>query len=1021
MNPSNSVLVSFIEKHALPFLVRTAIVCLYNFSIQAQEAAFYKIYFHPNEQITGNYVEVKENNLPIKNTDVIYQSSDQTVWMGTIDDGLIAYTGNFIKHYRFDPKNKNSLPSNRVLEIWEESPCILWITTVEGIAKFNRLSGQFTRFASNSRYVRKSPDGVLYTSVMAQGLFNIDTLNHTLHSVKSEDILSEKNVSYPEGRMMSFTKLEFDKEGTLWAVASSKTLGGLFHFDFTNHHWIFHAPDTCYERSATDPLRINKKMNPLKITAFSLFIDDSDHIWFGGWGEGLFCYHKKNSQWQQYNFYRNSFQNNRSDNDVLAIYPLNKNELWIGSSTKGFVFNPQQKRVYNYTYLEGVKSPLPFQIEPFNTLIDHCGNRWIASESGIFKYNRVQTYFSASDGLKKILAGNSLLTAFYEISPEHYLAGISRADKTQPYFRKEIYEINKGHIIRRFSLHGVNESTPLRQFIPAGANEFYAFDISLHKLNLNKGSLQKISINVKDKTFPEREYADYYNTIPWNDSILFTCMRTTDFAGLVKVNLKKREAQFYKTSSTQLSPKFPQDNAILRLMKDSYSRIWCSAAGGLDIFYPDKDIFEHYYSIEGDTTSLLGQQPRFCETSNHTFYIASRAGVCATKAVPGTRATFTPIAYLDCDWIIADKTNMLWVGTPQGVARINPVNKTYKLFDSKDGYYWDAYRKPLIMPDGRFLMHDGVIIDPAAILQNTFKPVPRVSDFLVAGQPFSLDTAIEFKKHIRLKNDQNFFSISYTCNNYIIEEENTYRYKLQGIDQNWIEAGSRTMAYYTALAPGTYYFYVQAANDDGIRGEPKKLLTLTIVPAWYQTWWFKTAIALLIVAALYALYRQQLIKERAKHLAEKRAAELKQREAELKQIKTEFEKQLAETEMTALRSQMNPHFIFNVLNSINKYILSNDKHAASDYLVQFSRLIRLTLENSKAAKVPLQNDLEALRIYIEMEKLRFGDKFTCSIKLEENIDPQYLHIPPMLIQPYVENAIWHGLMQEILQVVYRCM
>lgn len=125
----------------------------------------------------------------------------------------------------------------------------------------------------------------------------------------------------------------------------------------------------------------------------------------------------------------------------------------------------------------------------------------------------------------------------------------------------------------------------------------------------------------------------------------------------------------------------------------------------------------------------------------------------------------------------------------------------------------------------------------------------------------------------------------------------------------------------------------------------------------------------------------------------------------------DLNQRLAEMEMAALRSQMNPHFIFNVLNSINKYILSNDKNAASDYLVQFSRLIRLTLENSKAAKVLLQNDLEAFRIYTEMEKLRFGDKFTCAMELEENIDPQYLHIPPLLIQPHVENAIWHGLMQ----------
>ncbi len=273
-----------------------------------------------------------------------------------------------------------------------------------------------------------------------------------------------------------------------------------------------------------------------------------------------------------------------------------------------------------------------------------------------------------------------------------------------------------------------------------------------YKLDLKKGSLQILPIKIAKEASESGIFLDSYNNFLWNDSILFTCRRTTGSAGLVKVNLKKREAQIYKTSSTRLSPHFPQDNHLVRMTKDSYNRLWCGTKGGVDIFYPDKEIFEHYSPVEGDSTSLLCvESPRVCEAPDHTFYIASQSGVCATKALPGTRATFTPIAYLDCDWIIADKVNMLWVGTPQGVGRINPINKTFKLFESEEGYYWDPYRKPLVMPDGRFLMHDGVIIDPASITQNTFKPVPRVSDFLVAGQPFPLDTAIEFKKHISLK------------------------------------------------------------------------------------------------------------------------------------------------------------------------------------------------------------------------------------------------------------------------------
>ena len=116
--------------------------------------------------------------------------------------------------------------------------------------------------------------------------------------------------------------------------------------------------------------------------------------------------------------------------------------------------------------------------------------------------------------------------------------------------------------------------------------------------------------------------------------------------------------------------------------------------------------------------------------------------------------------------------------------------------------------------------------------------------------------------------------------------------------------------------------------------------------------------------------------------------------------------------MTALRAQMNPHFIFNCLNSIKLYTLDNDADKASDYLTKFSRLIRLVLENSRSERVPLQNELEALQLYIELEAMRFKQKVQFSINVSPEIDQQYLRIPPLLLQPYVENAIWHGLMHK---------
>lgn len=184
----------------------------------------------------------------------------------------------------------------------------------------------------------------------------------------------------------------------------------------------------------------------------------------------------------------------------------------------------------------------------------------------------------------------------------------------------------------------------------------------------------------------------------------------------------------------------------------------------------------------------------------------------------------------------------------------------------------------------------------------------------------------------------------------------------------------------------------------------KPYLPLSVWPA-SASWVPWLVFGLAGFAMLYLILHLRVNAERAKGIAKKQ-------EAELKQVKAEFARQIAESEMSALRAQMNPHFIFNVLNSINRYIMLNDSEVASRYLTQFARLIRLVLENSKTAKVSLEADMEALRLYINMEKLRFLDKFDYVIEVDDDIDQQFTQIPPLLIQPYVENAIWHGLMQK---------
>jgi LytS/YehU family sensor histidine kinase len=126
----------------------------------------------------------------------------------------------------------------------------------------------------------------------------------------------------------------------------------------------------------------------------------------------------------------------------------------------------------------------------------------------------------------------------------------------------------------------------------------------------------------------------------------------------------------------------------------------------------------------------------------------------------------------------------------------------------------------------------------------------------------------------------------------------------------------------------------------------------------------------------------------------------------------ELRQQASELEMQALRAQMSPHFIFNCLSSINRFILKNESEAASDYLTRFSRLIRMVLSNSKKPLIALEDELEMVRLYIEMERLRFNASFDFSIIFKNEIDMSEIFIPPLLLQPFAENAIWHGLMNK---------
>jgi len=168
-------------------------------------------------------------------------------------------------------------------------------------------------------------------------------------------------------------------------------------------------------------------------------------------------------------------------------------------------------------------------------------------------------------------------------------------------------------------------------------------------------------------------------------------------------------------------------------------------------------------------------------------------------------------------------------------------------------------------------------------------------------------------------------------------------------------------------------------------------------------------IILLFLLGIF-IFRNLFLKRKNDKLRMQKDLELERLESEKKQA--ELHQRAVELEMQALRAQMNPHFIFNCLSSINRFIFKNDNKAASDYLTRFSRLIRMVLMHSQKKLIPLEDELEMLRLYLDLERLRFKDAFDYSITTTNIVDAGAIFIPPLLLQPFCENAVWHGLMHK---------
>jgi hypothetical protein len=294
----------------------------------------------------------------------------------------------------------------------------------------------------------------------------------------------------------------------------------------------------------------------------------------------------------------------------------------------------------------------------------------------------------------------------------------------------------------------------------------------------------------------------------------------------------------------------------------------------------------------------------------------------------------------------------------------------------------DEVYDALVVKDTLYIAtSEGLTVLPMSLFSCAYPPGVYIDNVNVNSR----DTVMQ-PSYVLEHNQDNigvrFYGISYGGNGKLL-----YKYRLAGTDDAFTYS-TENVVRYNALQPGNYRFVVYAKNHSGAWSVKPAEFSFTILKPYWQTVWFRACMLLtIILSVVVAVDRYiRVIKRR-----------------------TELHGRVVESELKALRLHMNPHFIFNTLNSLQSFVLKNDPLSANEYISTFSKLIRYIMDASRRDYVMLQDEIDFINMYIHIEQLRLRNKFSFQLELSPELNPYNVHIPSMVIQPFIENAIKYGL------------
>lgn len=920
----------------------------------------------------------KGSGLNTSQIHAILKDHEGFIWMGT-EKGLVRFDGTDMLNFNNDPNDSTSISEDIIISLFLDNAGNIWAGTRDkginiidpttlNIQHIYPKDGIVSGLSSGqNNAIHEDQQGNIWISSSFHGfdIYNIENNTFTNHKPADQyDQLQPRLAN----TIVCCTPDPENKE-VVWIG----TLQGIFKFNDNSQKWL-HFPIT--EDKAENPELFSGREEIVRDILFT----SENELWFCSWGGGI---GKLNTESGTYNIYKyeplepvNGYRNN-----VKKLVRKSDNELWFAAQHEGLgvinINNGECKILSGSTTGEAMVK------NPSDIILDTSGNLFVSSYSNGLYYSQLNAHqFNKKDLPFNLISGtNGNNNDFWagshgkrgnlihiDIEDDDYdVIGYKPfEDLSDNFFTEIINSDSTLWLVENFNLYNYNHKrkkiSPLLSFQPGSFEH-------------NTGHHHSIIVAT----------TDHKGNI-WMGS---------KFHGIFKVNPSNDKVKnYFYADADENSIKF--DEFIFSMFTDHQGRVWY---GTTDFGYydPNEEQFVNftYPNDFSDSPVILKKIYAFTETRDNTIWLGTEnAGIGVIRIYSDSVAYIK--SYTQKDGLLnnqiwqmtTDKDNNVWVVSPEGLSRINTSTGLIENYNQQYGLqglnFIAAYSDDKLFigaRNGYYCFHPEEI--------KPFKSDAKlyVKSFKIFDEEIEVNAFEKIIDPIELQYNQNFFSIEFGLISYFKDSPVDFQYILEGLDEDWQKAGKRTYLSYTNLKGGNYTLRIKSENANELA------IPIKIDTPYWKTWWFYSLIILTIIGLglLAHLYRLRQIKKQER-------------------IKADYNKKINQLEIKALRAQMNPHFLFNSLNSIRYYILNEENENASDYITKFSKLLRLILNNSRQNQISLHDELHALEIYIDFEQMRFDNKFTYEINIEPGFNPNDIQIQPLTIQPFVENAIWHGLM-----------